>query len=228
MNQDLAQQQIQNLKNEINQVKNTIADTKTRQSLISNQPIVTQGQGLHQNLSSILPGNLVPGNVGQINKVAWNFYYAVNFDLSETQSWIDIGGDGGIDANTKQTRSFQVSQEAAFIFMGIMRKAEDYSSVGDLGPLAIDYRDRQSSRFFNDNPIPIQNIARKGYMTYLAVPMLLMPNASFELTLSSYLEAGVTQDANSGDSGKHQFVLYGYRTRVEDAANVLSLIFGKR
>lgn len=218
--ENLVVQDINVLNNQIKQVKNAISDMKARNQALSSQPVVSTGQGLRNSLNSILSANLAPQNVGQINKVAWQFFYTVDFDLTTTVDWPDL------TSNTRQSASFQVSQEAAFLMMGIFRHANDYNDAGDLGPLTIEFRDRQSSRFFNDSPIPIQMLARDGYVSYLPVPMILLPNAFFELTMATHLAAGVTQATPAQATGKHTFTIMGYRVRVDDAKKVLSSIFG--
>lgn len=220
MNQQLQLQRLEELKKELSQVKHATQEMKKRRRLLSSQPVFHEGEGLRNALYSFLPASLRPTNVGNIMKSTWHFQEVVNFDLTETVDWPNI------TSNTQQSRSFQVTQEAAFLFMGVSRHANDYNDAGDLGPLTIEFRDRQSSRFFNDRPIPIQQIAQKGYVTYLPIPMILLPNAFFELTMASNLDAGVTQATPGGSTGKHQFTLHGYRVRVEDAENVLSTIFG--
>lgn len=218
--EDLVIQDIEVTKNQIKQVKNAISDIQIRRKALSTQPLVSTGQGLRKSLDGILSASLAPQNVGQINKVAWPFYYTVDFDLSTTPDWPDL------TSNTRLTSSFQVSQEAAFLMMGIFRHANDYSDGGDLGPLTIEYRDRQSSRFFNDSPIPIQMFGKAGYVTYFPVPMILLPNAFFELIMSTHLAAGITQATPPGATGKHTFTIMGYRIRIDDAKKVLSSIFG--
>lgn len=221
MREQLKVQHLESLNKNIKSLKNGIANLKARQKSLTQQPLVSQGQDLSWALRKFLPESLVPTNVGHINKVAWPFYYSFNFDLSQTSDWPNL------TANTQQVRDIVVSQEAAFLMTGIQRHADDYNSGGDLGPLAIEFRDRQSSRFFNDSPIPIQMIGMEGNPTELPMPMLILPNAKFEITLTSLLAQGATQNTEPGATGKMQFTMYGYRTRVEDAENVLSFIYGR-
>lgn len=219
MNQHLAAQDLEELQKRLNQIKAQAKSVRSQRQLLQSQPQMPVGHPLKHALQSFLPSSLVPTNVGHIKEGTWPFQEVVNFDLKTTTDWPNI------TVNTSQTESFQVSQEAAFCMMGISRHANDYNDAGDLGPLTINFRDRQSSRFFNDNPIPIQMIAQKGYITYLPIPMILLPNAFFELTIGSSLDPGVSQPTPGGSSGIHQFVLHGYRVRVDDAENVLSTIF---
>lgn len=226
---DLEAQEIEKIKGQINQVKNTIKDINARKRALSSQPVFRHGEGLGHAMGAFLPPGMAPKNVGNINTVSWQFYYTMDFDLSTTSIWqtqVGLTGNGAISDLTRQVSSFQVSQEAAFLMMGVMRHANDYSDAGDLGPLAIEFRDAQSSRFFNNEPTPIQNFAQKGYISYMATPMILMPNARYEGIMTTTLDTGVTQQVDPSDTGKHSFTFFGYRIRVEDADKVLSSIFG--
>ena len=211
---------------ETNQMKTSAASLRGRAQALASQPVMAGGNSLANNLRSFLPNHLVPQNVGNINHVSWPFYYTVDFDLSTTSPWIANAGD--LTASTKLEASFQVSQEAAFLLTAVTRHANQYGEAGDLGPLQVEFRDRQSSRFFNNRPIPIQVFGQKGYETILPTPMILMPNAFFDITLSTFLADGVTQDTpGDAGSGKHTFTFIGYRFRIEDAKKVLSSIYGR-
>lgn len=170
-------------------------------------------RSLKDHLKSYLPAHMVPGNVGGFNKVTWPFWFQVNFDLGTNPTY---------SQSTRSTQSFQVTQEAAFLLMAISRKSYSYSTAGELAPLQLEVRDRQSSRQFNDRPIPMQMFGNKSRPSILPTPMLIMPNAFIDITLSSWLSGS---QATVGD-GKFQFSFFGYRVRVEDADKVLSTIFG--
>ena len=217
---ELEIQQVEQLKNQIKQLKNSISDISSRRKALGSQPLIRHGKGLGHAFGQFMPKGYAPTNVGHLNHVSWYFQYTMNFDLSETNDWPNL------TSNTKQVRSFQVSQEAAFLMMGVMRHAEDYDDAGDLGPITIEFRDKQSSRFFNDNPIPIQMIASKGYVSYMPVPMLVLPNAQMEVTMGTHLADGVSQNVPGTATGKHNITCWGYRIRVKDADKVLSSIFG--
>jgi hypothetical protein len=168
---------------------------------------------LYEQLKQFLPKSMLPGNIGDIDKVTWPFWYTASFDL---------GINPTLGQATKQVRSFQVSNEAAFLLMAIGRKAWDASLAGDLAPLQIDIRDRQSSRQFNDRSIPIQQIGKKYRKSVLPTPMLIYPNAFIDVTMSSWLTADMATVGN----GKHEFYFFGYRIRGEDMTKMLSSVFG--
>lgn len=166
-------------------------------------------------LSKVIPSYMMPGNVGSYTKVTWPFFYQMNFDFGTNPSWT---------SNTRQTQSFQVSQEAALLLAAVSRKSYSYNTASEMAPLSIEIRDRQSSRQMNDRPIPMQAIGSRSRPTVLPTAMLIMPNAFIDVTMTSWIPSGVTQ-ATTG-TGKFQFCFFGYRIRVEDADKVLSSVFG--
>ncbi len=166
-------------------------------------------------LRKFLPEHLIPSNVGGYDSVAWPFWFQANFDF---------GANPTITSASRQTSSFQVTQEAAFLLMAVYRKGYEYGTSGDLGPWQLEIRDRQSSRQFNDKPIPMQVIGNKSRPSILPTPMIIQPNAFMDITMSSWLPSGVSQ-ATTG-SGKFQFSFFGYRTRIENADQLMSLIYG--
>jgi len=168
---------------------------------------------LRGQLKQILPQYMQPGNIGEINKVTWPFWYTVSFDL---------GTDPTIGPSTRVVQSFQVSQEAYFLLMQVSHKPYSYDTAGALAPLSVDIRDRQSSRQFNDQAIPIQNLGKKYKGSVLPTPLYLAPNAFVDITLSSWVPA----DMASSGNGKHEFTFFGYRMRAASAQSALSTIFG--
>lgn len=168
---------------------------------------------LKEHLKKYLPEHMVPGNVGGYNKVTWPFWQQVNFDFGTNPTW---------SPSSKLTSSFQVTQEAAFLLMAVSRKTYSYSTAGELAPVQIEIRDRQSSRQFNDRPIPMQMIGKKSLPSILPTPMLIMPNAFIDVIMTSW----ITGSQPTVGNGKFQFSFFGYRVRVEDADKVLSTVFG--
>lgn len=217
MNEALITQDLERLKAEIKDMQTQARDLNARTKTLINTPVVGQ-DSLSANLKSFLPKQFVPGNVGHINKVSWDFSFSVDFNLSQTPDWPNY------TSNTRQTNSFQVTQESAFLLMAMSRHCNDYLD-GDLAPLTIEIRDRQSSRFFNNFPTPLQMYGQKGYPTIFPTPMFLPPNAFYDVTIGTSLADGVSQNTQGGSSGIIQVSFHGYRVRVEDADKVLSSIF---
>lgn len=212
---DYYAKQIQELSKNLKDQNRANQSMKRRLEALSSTPVVKDAGGLSQNLQAILPPELLPGNVGQLNNVAWDFFFELTLDL---------GTNPSITSNTRVSDSVQVTQESAFCLTGIYRHANNYGDSGDLGPLQITIQDLQSTRFFNAAPIPIQAIGQKGRPTVLPSPLLFMPNAKIQVEMTSWLANGVTQTTLG--SGLHKIILEGFRVRVEDAANVLSNIYG--
>jgi len=172
---------------------------------------------LEENILSSIPSSLIPGNVGPYDSVAWPFSYTVTFDFGASP--VTYG------PNTKQTQSFQVTQEAAFICGSLSRKCLDGGPMGELSPLQLIVRDRQSTRQFMDFPIPLQAIAKKTPQTIWEVPLILMPSAFLDVEMTSW--APVDQ-VTGGQSSKISITFSGYRTRTKDIGTVLSTIFGRK
>lgn len=168
---------------------------------------------LREQLASKLPSFLMPGNIGGYNKVTWPFWIPLTFDFGTNPSY---------GPNTRQSQSFRVSQDGAFLLQAITRNSFSYDDAGELCGLQINLIDRQSTRQLNDQPIPIQAIGHKSRPAIFPTPYLLMPSALMEVEVTSWFPG--TQ-ATTGN-GKHQFIFFGYRVRVEDFENVLSTVVG--
>jgi hypothetical protein len=216
-------QDIQALNHQISQlesVRETIRaqerSLNARARTLSTQPQVNK-TNLRQSLGAYVPPHLMPGNVGPLNAVVWPFWFPVDFDYGADYT---IKG-GGMDL---QVQNFQVTQEAAMLLIAVTRQADTYDTAGHLGPWSITVRDNQSSRQFNDQPIPIQMISRTGGLpTKLPTAMLLYPNAQIQIQMNSWIPAGTNQ-ATVGSSHM-QFSFFGYRIRIEDTAKVMSSVF---
>jgi len=168
---------------------------------------------LRDHLRSFLPPYMVPANVGKITEVTWPFWETVSFDF---------GTDPTYNNSTRQTRSFQVTQEAGWMITHLARKSYAYTNASELAPLQIEIRDRQSSRQFNDRSIPIQMIGRRSKPTIFPTPLLIMPNAFVDVTMTSWLDTPMTTTG----VGRMDLVIFGYRIRVGDEDKVLSTVFG--
>jgi len=145
---------------------------------------------LGASLKKFLPSYLMPGNVGHLNQVTWPFWFNVT---------LDFGSAPVLDQNTNLRAFFKVSEESGLLLTAISRHSVSYTDGGRLGPWALTFRDRQSSRQFNDNPIPFQMIGMRGRPTVLPTPMLLMPNAILQTEMTSLLD-GTERQATEGDA----------------------------
>jgi hypothetical protein len=184
-------------------------------NVLFDQPSVKQN-ALESHLSNILPPELIPSNVGDINQVQWGFFYEVDFDLGVDPTWV----------NTLSVRkSFKVTNESAFLVTRIYRDCDDAGVAGLEAPLTLIMRDLQSSRQFMDKPIPVQCIPSKGYFYELPIPFLLYPSASAELELRCWLPNGISIPTTG--VGTQNFTLYGARVRIQNPRNVLKTMFQK-
>lgn len=170
-------------------------------------------QDLKTTLQNSLPSYLMPSNIGDLSEVAWFFWYQMNFDF---------GTNPTLSPSTRQQQSFQVTQEAGFLLMAVSWTYNSYSTAGALGPWQIEFRDRQSSRQFNDNPIPVQMIGTRSRPMILPTPLFLLPNAFFDGVMSTFQNGSQTTEGTS----QHQFSFFGFRVRVENADQILSTILG--
>lgn len=190
---------------------------RDRERVLSTQPAVGSGSPLADNLKSFLPGHLVPSNVGNLNTVTWPFWFVTDHDFGSITSITDT---------TQNRQNFQVSQESGFLLMAISRTGNTQTASGQKGPWTVEIRDRQSSRQFNDKPIPFQMIGSRSCPTLLPTPLLIMPNAFVDVIMATWLSPGVTQAVTPGEM-KFQFAFHGQRVRVEDADRVLDSIFAR-
>lgn len=182
---------------------------------------------LEDNLLASVPSGLVPGNVGKFDDVCWPFDYTVAFNFGDNPSYgpaLPVAGQQNTTATPSGgVNSFQVTQEAAFICGSISRKCFSGTTSGELAPLQMIIRDRQSTRQFMDFAIPIQGIAKKTPPTIWELPLIFMPNAFVDVIVTSWLPAA---QATLG-SGRMVFTFSGYRTRTQDIGTVLSTVFGR-
>ena len=172
-------------------------------------------KSLQDSLMGSLPKHMVPGNVGGINEVTWPFLFQINLDIGTNPTVIDSSFTKG---------SFQVDQEAAFLMMSISRSHStdaNGQSATINAPLQVEIIDRQSSRRFNNAPMPLQMIGQNSCPSIMPTPMFVRPNAFIDFVVSGIPSSGVSFNG----SGKFQLSFFGYRIRTDDAGKVLSTIF---
>lgn len=167
--------------------------------------------GLYEELKAKLPASLMPGNVGTVDIVTWDYFFPVIFDLGE---------DPEIGPGFRVTKFFQVQQEAAFILKNISWTANSQDAY--LAPLTIELRDRQSSRFFQNTPIPVQAYGDRYLPYQLDSPLYIAPNAFVDVIISTFIPQNVVIPGQVSFS----FTFRGIRIRVKDAADVLGNVFG--
>lgn len=210
--------EIQTLTNIKRQLRQQEASLEARARALPNE--VQFGRNslkeLKQELSNNLPQHMLPANVGALNEVAWPFFFQAN---------LDFGQNPELSTVRQVSSFFQVDQEASFLLMSIsvmFSRDENNASAIEQSPVEIELIDRQSSRRFNNAPIPLQMIGSNSNPLVLPTPMLIMPNAILDVKASGMQ---IVPNQYTG-SGRFQLSFFGYRTRVENASNVLSTIFG--
>ena len=165
-----------------------------------------------------LPGMLRPGNVGDINRVIWPF-------------WFTFTPAPELAPGESSSASFAVTQEASFVAMAITKTVHnltvgptytyvdpgDETGAGETPGLSFFLRDAQSSRVFMQSTIELDHIGAPRFPTILAQPMLFLPN--------SVVEAGYT-NSNASNTYVPFVTLFGYRLRIEESEKIRSLVTG--
>jgi hypothetical protein len=176
-------------------------------------------QSVMSDLSSGLPANLRPGNLGDINKVVWPFWFTTT--------------DAVVNPNQAVQGNITITQEAAFIWLSYTKAVfleetggpgqyqyidpNQADGAGKSNGLSVLFRDSQSSRQFMNKPIDINQVGYAKFPTVLPTPQLLLPNSNIEFTYQN----------NTDDLVYRPFItLFGLRVRIEDAQNILSTITG--
>ena len=211
------QGQLNNLYNMRRVLRERELSLNARNQYLSTNPTMqaTTVQDLRQSLLGNLPPHMMPGNVGGINEVTWPFLFQMNFDI----------GDNPVIKQNNITKSFfQVDQEAALLLMAFSRAHNtdaNGSSATVTAPLSIQFVDRQSTRNFQSQPIPLQTIGFNSCPSIFPTPMYIQPNAF----LDGIIDGIPLLPQNFNGSGSVQLSFFGYRIRTEDAGKVLSTIF---
>lgn len=216
--------ELEEQKRKYENIKN-IVDSKERNlkqlesQLRQDQLMTDDARDLERNLFASL-GPMAPGNVGEINRVIWPFWFST-----------EMNGEG-ISQNESLQTQFSVTLEASFIVMAIAKTVYqtnvtpwnylDPNADGLLGRapgLTFTLRDSSSSRqFFGKEPIALGHIGNPRFPTMLPRPMLLLPNQMMEI-----------QFQNSHPQNDYLPVLtfFGYRLRLENAQQILSTVSGR-
>jgi hypothetical protein len=184
---------------------------RARIKAMGNESVISSSD-MGNNLSKIIPPHLTPKNVGDLAGVMWDFYFTTTFDF---------GTDPTFDLNSKMIDNFRVDQEASFLLMGFSRSYHSNGNAGRLAPIGLTLRDAQSTRQFNDQPFPIQNIGEHGQPTRLETPLLFSANATVIVEATSWVPEAMDTIGN----GKHEITFFGLRVRDTDNVKVISQMF---
>jgi len=175
---------------------------------------------LEKRLQQAKLGAMYPGNVGDINRVVWPFFFTFNAPV--------------LAPSTASQASFTVSQEAAFIWMSFSKVVflrtgagpnftytaidpNNEAAAGDANGLNVQFRDAQSSRVFQKNPMPLDSYGAPEFPTVLSTPLMFLPNSTVECLYSN---------ADATNVYVPFITFFGYRVRIENAQDILSLVTG--
>lgn len=206
-----------------NIVSSKASSLSQKESLLRQGQLPVNGpQDLERNMSRNLGPTLAPGDLGDINKVIWPFFFST--ELPNT----------AIAPNQTFQTGFSITQEAAFIMMAVTKTAyvqnvvdpdkftyadpNDPSLGFDSTPgLSFTMRDGSSSRQFFNQPIGLSQYGNPRFPTKLPRPIMFLPNQSIQIAF-----------INSHASNVYLpfITVFGYRMRIEDAQNFLSLVYG--
>lgn len=181
---------------------------------------VTGPQDVLTNLRNILPDYLVPGDLNDVNRVVWPFW----FTNSTPELPAAVGGTA-----SQATGTVTITQEAAFIITAFMKSVFTlsggvYTYVDPQQPgqsgltpgLAMTIKDAQSSRVFMSNPIDFDTIGDGRFPQELPTPLMFLPNSIIQ-----------TQLFNASAVNYIPWITYiGVRCRIEDAQRIMSLVTG--
>lgn len=177
----------------------------------------SKASNVKTNLGNALPPEMRPGNIGELNKVIWPFYFPCSrVTLAPGQS---------------MRGSFTVTQEAAFVMTSLTkvvhRTVEGLTSyidprnfnteVGGANDLVFTMRDASSSRNFNSLPMELDHIGDPWNPSPFPTPMLVRENGTIEFQFTN----------NSLDQTYSAVITaFGYRVRIAQFEKLLSQVTG--
>ena len=202
------------LSKEVGNLKN--AEMRLNAGMVGNNSART----LHANMDQALDNPFLPGNVGDINRVIWPFWF--------TTENVTINSNQSINAN------FTVTQEAAFVWTSYTRTVfleqgdagsgeflyvdpDQPGAAGKSNGLSFDIQDSQSRRSFFDRPMDVNQAGWYKKPKYLSTPQLLLPNSNIAINW---------QNNNADNIYKAFITFYGYRVRIDHAQDILGTITG--
>lgn len=217
----------QNLKRQLERMKSLVAkeehyliqkekSLKERENRLKQLVLKdTQPQNLKANIKAHLPNYLAPGNVGDINRVIWPFYFTT--DKVEVQP------------NSNQRTSFVVTLEASFVWMYYTKTVfvkdavsgeESYLDPDDTSSfasgLSFFMRDPQSQREFFNRPIRMEHVGNPRWPSTLPAPQMILPRSTIEVNFINETDDTIYIP---------QITFFGYRIRMEHQQELLSTVY---
>lgn len=220
------QKQIGDLNNRISVAQRQLQDANSHYELMKSRfkGGMTSNTGaytLEQNLMKSHVGALMPGNVGDINRVIWPFWF--------TTEDVTLAPSQAINAN------FTVTQEAAFVLLSMTRSVyveqegqanagkftyidpEGVGAAGKTNGLTFVIQDSQSSRSFMNTPLDVNHLGYWRKPTIMDAPPLFLPNSNIEVTW---------QNNSLDNTYRPRLTFFGYRVRIDHAKDILSTVSG--
>jgi len=181
-------------------------------------------RSLESNLSQTLGPMFAPGNLGDLNKIIWPYYFS-----TEIPSF-------SIGPNETFQTGFSVTQEASFIWMSFTKAVyletpdgagvqwtylnpnqQTGPGVGNFAPgLTFSLRDGSSSRQFMNTPMNMGAYGNPRFPTKFPISMMLMPNQVMQVQF---------QNSHPENTYVPFLTSFGYRMRIEDSERFLSLVY---
>jgi hypothetical protein len=209
--------QVQSLKTFLDTKEDVLnkRESQLRQGQIPN----TGPQDLQANMMRALGKEFSPGNVGDINKIIWPFYFTT-----------DTPPAAGIAVDQSFVTGITITQEAAFVAMSFVADVYDVaagpawsyitpttSGVSDYPGLSFAIRDTQSGRDFFNVPMALDSYGNPRFVAKYPRPIMFLPNSNVQV-----------QFFNSHPTKVYapKLTFFGYRVRIEDAQNLLGLVYG--
>ncbi len=170
------------------------------------------------NMLNLFP-NLTAGNVGEINRVIWPFWF--------THEGIDVASGGD-----EQTAQIKITNEACFVWTHMIKTV--FIRTGTTPNLVYSYLDPdlttndgitldlnfsiknpQTGMTFFDNPVSMDCLGTPKDPFVLPQPIMHLPNEIIQLNYFNNHASNIY---------RVKTVLFGYRIRLEDQAQILSLV----
>lgn len=196
-----------------------VRQLEQRNRLLEQELVPNAGpQAMMQNLgASNLPQQMQPGNVDNITRAIWPFFFPTNY--------VEVL------PNRNVRSSFTVTQEAAFIWLYCTKTVHklvdgvptyidpsNYNTEqGQANGLKFTIRDAQSSREYNSLPVPLDHIGDPLAPWALPSPVLILPNSTMEVQFINQ---------NPDETYYPSVSFFGYRIRLSDQEKTLSTVQG--
>jgi hypothetical protein len=187
--------------------------TLRRQGLQPTEGARTMSENMEQ-----ITGQIRPGNIGAINRVIWPFWFTFTAPTLAP----------GASASGFTT----ITQEAGFVWMSYTKAVftktvgpvvytyinpNTVGTAGQADNLSMVVRDASSSRQLHNLPIQMDSIGNPNFPSQLETPVMFLPNATIEIAFTNQ---------NASLTFVPYVTFFGYRIRVEDSENILSLVNG--